>query len=118
MKRAQIKELAESIAYYEELSDKDLSWIINNFSRQEKKLFMRLLAEAVKERNVTATFAGAISDSDKKKIVSLFPDKKIEFKRDDDSLGAGVKLEYSDFVLDYSVSGIIKRILNGIRESL
>ena len=48
----------------------------------------------------------------------MFPNKKILFKRDDENISGGVRFEYGDFVLDYSVSGIVKRILNDIRESL
>lgn len=118
MKRAQIKELAQSIAVTGGISDKDMNWILKNFSRSDLKMFIRLLTQEMKDRKVIASFAGNIGVEDKKRIISLFPDKNIEFKRNDEGLGAGVKLEYSDFILDYSVSGIIKRILSSIRESL
>jgi F-type H+-transporting ATPase subunit delta len=118
MKRAQIKELAQSIAGGGFVSEKDAQWILNNFSRGDLKIFTRLLTQELKDKKVTASYAGNINEKDKERIISLFPDKDIEFNRDDENLGAGIKLEYRDFVLDYSVSGIIKRILNNIRESL
>lgn len=118
MKRAQIKELSQSIAVAGEISENDMNWILKNFSRNDLKIFVRLLTQEMKDRKVTASFSGNMSDEDKNRIISLFPDKNIEFKRDDEELGAGLKLEYSDFILDYSVSGIIKRILSSIRESL
>ncbi|MDR3256597.1 MAG: F0F1 ATP synthase subunit delta [Endomicrobium sp.] len=118
MKRSQIKELAKSIVKNDELSGKNLKWIFSNLSRQELKLFMRLLSKEIRDNSVTASFAGKLSDENKKKIIAMFPNKKILFKRDDENIVGGVRFEYSDFVLDYSVSGIMKRILNGIRESL
>lgn len=118
MKRAQIKELAQSIAVSGGISDNDMNWILKNFSRNDLKMFVRLLTQEMNEKKVVASYAGNMNDDDKNRIISLFPDKNIEFKRDDEGLGAGLKLEYSDFILDYSVSGIIKRILSNIRESL
>ena len=118
MKRSQIKELVNSIIKYDELNIKDLKWILANLSRQELKLFMRLLLKEIKDNSVTASFAGELSDINKKKIIAMFPNKKILFKRDDENISGGVRFEYGDFVLDYSVSGIVKRILNDIRESL
>lgn len=118
MKRSKIREFTKSIVKHDELSTKDLEWIFSNFSRQELKLFMRLLSKEIKDNTVTASFAGELSYENKKKINAMFPNRKILFKRDDENISGGVRFEYGDFVLDYSVSGIIKRILNGIRENL
>jgi F0F1-type ATP synthase, delta subunit (mitochondrial oligomycin sensitivity protein) len=118
MKRTQIKELAETIAYYNKLSDKDADWLLKNLTRQELKLFIRLLTQSLKDRKVSAVFAGEITAADKKRISSLFPDKEIDFLRDDKNIGAGIRLEYGDFIMDYSVSGIVARIINGLKESL
>ena len=117
MKRAQIKELAQSIAVYGEVSDKDMKWIFDNFSRNDLKMLIKLISYEIKERKVIASHAGNINAADEKRIISFFPGKNVEFKRDD-NLGAGLKLEYGDFVLDYSVSGIVGRILSNIRENL
>jgi len=118
MKISQIKELVESIVKYDELSGKDLEWLFSNFSRQDLRLFVHILSKEIKYNSVTASFAGELSDINKRRIIAMFPDKKISFKRDDKNIIGGVHLEYGDFVLDCSVSGIVKRILNGIRENL
>jgi len=119
MKKSQIKELAESIIRYDGLSEeKDLNWLFANLSRQELKLLISLLSKEIKYNNVTVSFSGQLSDIDKNKIAVMFPDKKILFKRDDDNIIGGVRFEYYDFILDYSISGTIQRILNGIRENL
>jgi F-type H+-transporting ATPase subunit delta len=118
MKRSQIKELATSIVKHDELSEKDLNWVYSNLSRHDLKLFMRLLSEEIKNNAVAASFAGELSDVNKKKIIAMFPNKKISFKRDDMAIAGGVRFEYGDFVLDYSVSGVVKRILNAIVNQL
>ncbi len=118
MKKAQIKELARSVIEHGGMSDKDMQWVLSKFSRQDLKLFARYLAAEAKNRKATAFFAGEISEQDKKRITSLFNGKQVEFKRDDENVGAGVRFEFGDYVLDYSVSGIVKRILSSIRESL
>jgi F-type H+-transporting ATPase subunit delta len=118
MKRAQIKELTESIVKYDELSEKDLKWICSNFSRQDIKLFLLLLSEEIKNNNVRVSFAGELNDMVKGKIIDMFPNKKIWFERDDENIVGGMRFEYGDFIGDYSVSGIIKRTLNEIRENL
>jgi F-type H+-transporting ATPase subunit delta len=118
MKRSQIKELVKSIVEYDELSEKDLNWIYSNFSRQEIKIFIRLLSNEIKDKNVLVTFAGELSDANKNKIETMFLTKKITFKHNDADIVAGVRFEYSDFILDYSISGIAKIILNVIKERL
>jgi F-type H+-transporting ATPase subunit delta len=118
MKISQIKELAESVIRYDGFSEKDLKWILFNLSRQELKLFIRLLSKEIKYNNVIVSFSGELSDINKKKISAMFPNKKILFKRDDDNIVGGVRFEYGDFILDHSISGVIERILKAIRENL
>jgi len=118
MKRAHIKELAVSAAENGGMSDADLKWIFRRFSRQELKIFIRLLSQGIKDKNVTVFFAGQIGGNEKKRVEGMFPGKNIEFKRDDAGLTAGLRFEYGDYVLDYSVSGAVTRILNGIKEAL
>jgi F-type H+-transporting ATPase subunit delta len=118
MRRSKISELAKSIVEYDELSAKGLEWIFSNLSRQELKLFMRLLSKEIKNGTVIASFAGELSCENKREINAIFPNKKILLRRDDENISGGVRFEYGDFILDCSVSGIIKKILNGIRENL
>jgi len=80
---------------------------------------MYLLSKEIRANNLTVTYAGELSVVNKAKIIAMFLGKKILFRRDDKNIIGGICLEYSDFILDYSVSGIAKMILNAIkRESL
>ena len=114
MKRTQIKELASAIVDAEELSDKDLQRVLSMFSRKDLKQFMLLLSCEIKDRNVAVNFAGELSKDNKNEVISMFPGRKVNFIRDDAGLIAGLRFEYGDYVLDYSVSGILKRTLENL----
>lgn len=120
MKRLRIKELADSVTKCGYLCQKHLDWIISNFSRQELKLFSNLLSKGSKYNynNVIVSFSGKLNDTHKKKINMMFQNKKIIFKQDDDNIIGGVRFEYDDFILDYSISGTVERILNDVKENL
>jgi len=118
MERSLINELVESVALSGELSQKDLNRLFEIFSRNDLKIFIRLLAREIKNKTVTAIYAGEMAEETKNKISALFPGKTAVFKRDDDAIIAGVRFEHGDFVLDYSATGAIKRILNELRERI
>jgi F-type H+-transporting ATPase subunit delta len=114
----QIKELAASIVKYDEFSKEYLDWIYSNLSRQDIKLFVRLLSKEIKNNAVTISFAGSLSDTHKRKINAMFPNKKILLKRDDANIVGGARFEYGDFILDCSVLGVVKRTLSAIASKL
>ncbi|MDR1784346.1 MAG: hypothetical protein LBQ99_01225 [Endomicrobium sp.] len=118
MKKLRIKELVDSIVKYGHLPSKYFDWIFSNFSRQELKLFSNLLSKGIKYNNVIVSFSGKLSDINKKKINMMFRNKKILFRQDDNNIVGGVRFEYDDFILDYSISGTIEKILKDIKENL
>ncbi|MDR1511569.1 MAG: hypothetical protein LBS15_02175 [Endomicrobium sp.] len=118
MKRLRIEELVDSVIKYDYLSSKCWDWIFLNFSREELKVFSNLLSKGIKHNNVVVSFSGELSDLNKKKINMMFHNKKILFKRDDSNIIGGIRFEYDDFILNYSISGTIERILRDIKENL
>ncbi|MDR1400966.1 MAG: hypothetical protein LBI98_01450 [Endomicrobium sp.] len=118
MRRLKIKEIADSIIRYGYLNPKYFNWICSNLSRQELKLFSNLLSKGIKYSNVIVSFSGELSDINKKRINMMFPNKKILFKQDNGNIVGGVRFEYDDFILDYSISGIIEKFLKDIKENL
>ena len=118
MKKQTIKQLAQSIAKSETVSQEVSDWIFKNLNRTEIKLFLRCLLSEIKNFTVVAKYAGEATDEIKNKIKQLFPDKKIVYIRADDEVGAGVKFEFGDYILDYSVSAMITKIMKSIRENL
>ena len=81
-------------------------------------VFTTFLSAEIKNFTVVAKYAGEATDEIKGKIEKLFPNKKIVYVRADDEVGAGVKFEFGDYILDYSVSAMITKIMKTIRENL
>lgn len=118
MEKQQIKQLALSILEDGEVSEKNFDWLMNNLSRNDMKLFLSYFNAAFKNKNVVVYYAGTPSDTVKTKISKMFPGKKIVYVRDDKEIGAGVRIEFGDYILDYTVTNMIIKIMKGIRESL
>ncbi|AKL97945.1 F0F1 ATP synthase subunit delta [Endomicrobium proavitum] len=118
MKRTQIKELAKAVVESGELSENNLQRVFSLFQRKDLKLFSMFLAREIKDKNANVNFAGEISEENKKRISALFANKNISYKRDDENIIAGVRFEYGDFIMDYSVAGIIKRMLDSVKENI
>lgn len=118
MEKQQIKQLALSILEDGEVSEKSFNWIMNNFSKNDMKLFVGYFHSAFKDKNVIVRYAGTPSDAVKEKISKMFPGKKLIYVKDDKEIGAGIRLEFGDYILDYTVTNMIIKIMKGIRESL
>ena len=75
------------------------------------------MVAAIKSNTVFVK-SGQASDTVKNKIQKMFPDKSIIYNRDDKDVVAGVKLEFGDYILDYTLSNMVDKIMKDIRESL
>ena len=118
MKKQQIKQLALSIVEQGEVSSDISQWIFNNLQKSELKLFINYLSRALKESTVVVRYAGDATSIIKNKIQKMFPDKNLVYVRDDKEIGAGIRFEFGDYILDYTVTNMIVKIMKDIRESL
>lgn len=118
MKKLQIKQLAQSVMANGEISDDISKWLLNNLTKADMKLFVKYLTLELKESVVIARYAGEPSQTVKNKIQKMFPDKNITYIRDDKEIGAGIKFEFGDYILDYTASSMIVKIMKGIKENL
>lgn len=118
MKKQQIKQFAQAIVSEGEISENVSKWLLNNLTKAEMKLFVKYLSAEIKEFTVIAKYAGEPSDEVKNKIRQMFRDKNIVYIRDDKEIGAGIKLEFGDYIIDYTVSAMIVKIMKGIKERL
>ena len=118
MQKQQIKQFAQAIVSEGEISENVSKWLLNNLTKAEMKLFVKYLSAEIKEFTVIAKYAGEPSDEVKNKIRQMFRDKNIVYIRDDKEIGAGIKLEFGDYILDYTVSAMIVKIMKGIKERL
>ncbi len=115
MEKQQIKQLALSILEDGGVSQESCDWIINNLSKNDLKLFISCFRSAFKDKNVTVRYAGNLSETIKEKISGMFPGKNIIYVLSDKEVLAGIKMEFGDYILDYSVTSMIIKILKGIR---
>ena len=118
MKKQTVRQLAQSIAKNGTVSREVSDWIFKNLSRAEIKLFVRYLSAEIKNWTVIAKYAGEANDEIKEQVKHLFPNKNIVYVRADEEVGAGVKFEFGDYILDYTVSAMIEKIMKTIRENL
>ena len=118
MKKQIVRQLAQSIAQNGTVSQEVSDWIFKNLSRAEIKLFVRYLSAEIKNWTVVAKYAGQPTDEIKEKIKQMFPNKNIVYVRANEEVGAGVKFEFGDYILDYTVSAMIEKIMKTIRENL
>jgi F-type H+-transporting ATPase subunit delta len=118
MKKQTIKQLAQSIAKSDTVSQEVSDWIFKNLNSSEIKLFLRCLLSEIKNFTVIAKYAGETTDEIKEKIKQMFPNKNIVYIRADEEVGAGIKFEFGDYILDYTVSAMITKIMKTIRENL
>ena len=118
MKKQQIKQLALSIIQNGEITDEVSKWIFDNLTKNEIKSLLSYMVSCIKNNTVIVRYAGQASDTVKNKIQKMFPDKTIVYNRDDKEVGAGIKLEFGDYILDYTLSNMVAKIMKNIRESL
>lgn len=118
MTKEQIKKLAYSLAESEEISETVYKWLVSNLSKSDMKLFIRYIKNALRETTVVAQYSGALSETSKNIFGKMFPDKKIIFLRKDEEIGAGIKINFGDYILDYTVSRMVEKIMKDIRENL
>jgi F0F1-type ATP synthase delta subunit len=118
MKKFQIKKLAESIIKYDYLSNECFDWICNNFSKKDMRIFVCFLSKFINFYTVFVSFAGELNNVDIKEIKNIFKNKKIIFNRDDEHIISGICFKYNDFILDCSISYVVKNILKNIKKRL
>ena len=118
MKKQQIKQLAVSIIKSGEVTDEVSKWIFNNLTKNDIKILLSYMVASIKSNTVFVKYAGQASDTVKNKIQKMFPDKSIIYNRDDKDVVAGVKLEFGDYILDYTLYNMVDKIMKDIRESL
>ncbi len=118
MMKKQIKKLADLIVESGDVADNVVKWIFDNMSKSDMKLFLRYINNAERQKTAVVKYAGDLTEAAKNKIYGKFPGKRIVFVRRDEEIGAGIKINFGDYSLDYTVSGMIEKIMKDIRENL
>lgn len=95
MKKNKLKELVEISYDGEKIDEKSVHMIADRLNRHILKRYISLLKQEEKKKMVFVTTPKPITEKEKEKIKSLFPNKKI-IEEIDPSMIAGIKIVKDD----------------------
>lgn len=97
------------------LDNNTVTKIADKLDRSQLKQYISALKNAEKLRSVYIETPFDDSKNTIDEIMKLFPDKKIEFKKNS-SLLVGTKISYNDDVFEVSLKNNLEQIVNNIKE--
>ncbi len=100
MQKKDIKNLAKKLATGESLKNPVTDFILK-FNRRDLKVFLSNYKLALKKNTVYVTSASEISNLNFKELEGVYKNKRI-IKKSDLSLGAGIKIEDNDNIIDFT----------------
>jgi hypothetical protein len=84
--------------------------ILDGLSRSELKKFLAALRTELKKRIVQVAVAGRRGPALEEVIAAAYPGRRLDVETDE-SLGAGVKVSAGDDIVDASVHGYIREMI-------
>jgi len=84
--------------------------ILDHVSRSELKGFLAALRRELKRRHVYVSVAGEPGPEVSGAMARRFPERELDLVRDD-SLGGGVRISAGDDIVDASMRGYIRQII-------
>ena len=119
MNKTQIKRLAQLAVTKPEIDERIKDFVLMRLKREELKIFLHFLQQALSERKVRVWSVEGLDASTKKRIKALFPVDKTDFEYETDpSIGAGIVIENKDIVVDMSIRRMINKTMEHLREDL
>jgi hypothetical protein len=93
-----------------QVNDAAAAEILAGLSRPDLKKFLAALRTELKKRIVQVSIAGRRGSSMDETIARVYPGRRLDVETDE-SLGAGVKVSAGDDVVDASVHGYIRELI-------
>ncbi len=93
-----------------EVRDDVAARVLESLSRSDLKRFLAALRRELKQRRVFVTLAGEASAGMDESISGSYGGRALSIERDE-SMGAGVRVRAGDDIVDASVRGYIKDII-------
>jgi hypothetical protein len=93
-----------------QVDDASAAEIIAGLSRPDLKKFLAALRTELKKRIVQVAIAGRRASSMDQTIARVYPGRRLDVEIDE-SLGAGVKVSAGDDIVDASVHGYIREMI-------
>ncbi len=99
-----------------QVSDSAAAALLAGLSRSDLKRFLVALRTELKKRVVQVAVAGRKDSSMDETIARAYPGRRLDVETDE-SLGAGVKVSAGDDVVDASVHGYIREMIEELRST-
>ncbi len=96
-----------------EVNEEVVSSILENLTRSQLKSYLSALRREMRRRRVYVALSGGRESDVSGTIGERYPGKELSISRDD-GLGAGVKVSAGDDIVDASVKGYLKELLEEI----
>lgn len=109
MTKKQIQKLVSESYVENNLNPEDVEIISSDLDRRELKEYIKALRKWEEKNSVVVTLPGLPTDTDKKRFLALFPDKKIIYNIDP-SILVGVKIKNNDLITELNLKDTIDNI--------
>lgn len=117
MNKKLIKTLAQQTIQGTTVNSRLAEFVLSNLSKADLKTYLFYLRKAIKQHTVYITSPNALGESDQKTLSEKFPGKMVQFSSDA-ALGAGLKIQNGDNVLDTSIHGVLKNVFNQLKSNI
>lgn len=113
MSTKDVKKLAKSFANAESLDKKSIDFVLK-LNRGDLKVFLSNYKLSLKKTTVTATSATELAGDDIKQLQTLYKGKRLVVKADK-TLGAGIKVEDNDNIIDFTFKKYINDTIQNLK---
>jgi F0F1-type ATP synthase delta subunit len=93
-----------------DVTDGIAAMLLERLSRSQLKEFLAALRRELKRRHVYVSVAGEPGSAVSGAVAERFPGRELDLSRDD-SLGGGVRISAGDDIVDASMRGYIRQII-------
>src|SRR5262245_38133878 len=113
--KKQIKLLASQSYKNNKLDPKIVESIADKLNRQSLKQYIRLLKQEENKKQVIVTSPKSLTESDKKRLQSQFPNKKIIYILDPEMMG-GIRIVDKDTEFESSINQTFNDIIRFLND--
>ncbi len=95
------------------INEEIAAWVLASLSRSQLKSYLAALRREMRRRRVYVALSGGKESEVSAQVGEQYPGKELSVYRDDE-LGAGVKVRAGDDIVDASVTGYLRKLLEEI----
>ncbi len=95
------------------INEEIAAFALQNLSRSQLKSYLSALRREMRRRRVYVALSGGTESEVSSQVGEQYPGKELSISRDD-GLGAGVRVSAGDDIVDASVKGYLRELLEEI----